>query len=778
MTMVMTVSNRRYIDTYHTHYGTLEAGRSYSNVVNYVIPSSLPSGTYNVTIYTDYRNHVFEYNADGNNIRWQTFFVNQRLSDLLVPLDGLSVSLEVTPQGNHIVVNYTVQNLGDSSTLGSWSDRMSISHTHTYSFQDTIHLQQYAHGSQLLPQQSRIQSLRVFVPRSFYGNTYIHVSIDYNGRIIEANESNNVHTIGPLIVSPIYPDLRVEHFITNSSGNIFAGENVYLMWMVMNVGNGEIDHRRWMDTVYLEESSQITPRSIKLADIALSITLAPSQNYSRSVIVRLPVELFGTYNLILSINNNRAVNENNSFLNNSAVIPIYLNTPPSPDFRVLDVSVSYFNIDRIIVVEWMVQNAGNSLLSGSIDWIDSIYLHTDSMFNLQQALFIGSQLIAVESLESQQSYTVSQSIHLPVSIQGTYFVYVEVDSGNAIMEVNAENNNFGQSLETVIIGLPPVPRLVVQIRNRLPDTVVAGDTYMIEYEVINVGDSHLSLVSWTDGVFLTSSNTQERSEIIESGTPLAQLLNNRQLDRNESYVGSINITIPYGYNQQIYLAVLIDLNNNLDDIIIPDENARYVFANHSIMVEQGPLPDLIIVTSFGSLDLQGGQPATLTYDVINIGENRAFSVWYDSIYLSIDAYIDPFDTKLKSLRNKVELGINESYSQTVDVFIPFDLPSASYYIFYEADASDTIIELNSRNNFIYQIVNVTEAISTDLLVTDVSASPMLLGYGDGKLLHLQFVTYLFTSGLNFYISHLLYYHNRARWAIKVIICPFRDTREV
>jgi hypothetical protein len=729
--MAMAVSNRRYIDTYRTHYGTLEAGRSYSNVVNYVIPSSLPSGTYNVTLYTDYRNNVFEFNSEGNNVRWQTFFVNQRLSDLVLPVNGLRVSLEATPQGNRIVVNYTVQNLGDVSTLGSWSDRISISHTQTYSIQSAIHLQNYAHGSQLLPQQSRAQSLSIFIPRSFYGNTYVHVSVDYSGRIIEANEGNNVYTVGPLIVSPIYPDLRGEHFTTNSSSNILAGENVYLMWMVMNVGNGEINRRRWVDTVYLEESSQITSRSIKLADVALFIDLAVSQNYSKSVVVRLPVERFGSYNIILSINNNQAVDENNSFLNNYLVIPFYLNTPPTPDFRVLDVSISYFSSDRIIVVEWTVQNAGNTLFSGGVPWMDSIYMHTDSMFNQRQAQFIGSKLITIGSLESQQSYSVSQTVHLPVSIQGTFFVYVEADSGNAITEVNAENNNFGQSLDTVMVGLPPLPRLVLQIRNTLPDTLVAGDTYMVEYEVINVGDSHLRLTSWTDGVFLITSNTQDRSETIENGSPLAQILNNRQLDRNESYVGRINVTIPDGFNQQIYLAVLIDLNNNLDDIV-PDENTRFVFADNSIMVEQGPLSDLIIMASLGSLDLQGGQPATLTYDVINIGENGASSIWYDVIYLSSDAYIDPFDTKLMSLRNKVELGINESYSQTVNVFIPFDLPSANYYIIYEADASDSVIELDSQNNFIYQIVNITEAISTDILVTEVVASPALLGYGDGK----------------------------------------------
>ena len=32
--------------------------------------------------------------------------------------------------------------------------------------------------------------------------------------------------------------------------------------------------------------------------------------------------------------------------------------------------------------------------------------------------------------------------------------------------------------------------------------------------------------------------------------------------------------------------------------------------------------------------------------------------------------------------------------------------------------------------------------------------------------------------LTVHISHILYFYNRAKWAIIVIICPFRGTREI
>ena len=122
----------------------------------------------------------------------------------------------------------------------------------------------------------------------------------------------------------------------------------------------------------------------------------------------------------------------------------------------------------------------------------------------------------------------------------------------------------------------------------------------------------------------------------------------------------------------------------------------------------------------------------VTYQVINRGDNSAVGTWYEALYLSRDAILDPFDTRLRSVENLNNIGINGSYRQTIEVFIPFDLPSSRYYLFVHADDGNRIPELNEYNNFGQQIVSIQEAVSTDISVVTLSASPTSLDYGDGE----------------------------------------------
>ena len=688
---------------------------------------------YNVTIHTDFLDLVFEHNFNGNNILHRTFHIDQHLPDLVV--SNFSLYLETTVQGNRMELNYTVTNQGSSSTERSWTDRIGSSHQQLYSSRDTSFLQ-YVQQSELTVGESRMQRSIISVPRILVGTLYLHILVDNNGRVLEENDNNNVYTAGPFTVPAVFPDLSVTNFISDISGDVFAGERLTLTWTVTNEGNGEVANIRWTDAVYIDMSQEITSRSIKLSNTQISRpSLLPSTSYTQSASVQLPIELSGPYSLIIRVNDGTVVDENDSLTNNYALISLYMNTPPSPDFRVTNVTFMYHTLDRILSAEWTVLNAGNSIRENLV-WVDQVYLLADLSFNSRQALLVGTKTVTVNVLESEQQYTSSATIRFPSGILGTFYVYVEADGRNNILEINGEDNNYGRSRNTVTISQPPMPRLRIRTGNlELPTSIEAGQTLTVEYIVTNVGNGPLSLASWTDAVYLTTSNSNNRNEVLEDGILLTQLLINRELGRNESYIVSVNVTVPYGVNQQSYIAVIVDVNDNLDETV-SNEGSGNLFEfpfDHSIVVEPGPLPDLTIIVPSSIRTLQGGQPATLMYDVENLGQGRADGIWYDSIFLSNDALLDPFDTRLKTVRNMMNLEINSSYSQTTEVFIPFDLPSALYYIFYEVDSSHSIPDIIPDNNIRYQIVNVTEAISTDLVVAGVTVSPSDLHYGDGKL---------------------------------------------
>ena len=723
-------SGRQYFRTYRAHYGTLGSGMSYSYSIQYMIPTRLPSGMYNVSVHTDFLDLVFEHNFGGNNILHRTFRIDQNLPDLVV--SNFSFYLETTVQGNRMELNYTVTNQGSSPTERSWTDRIGFSHQQLYSSRDTSFLQ-YVHQSELNVGESRMQRSIISVPRHLFGTLYLHVLVDNNGRVLEENENNNVYTAGSFTVPAVFPDLSVTNFISNFSGDVFAGERLTLTWTVTNEGNGEVTSVRWTDAVYIDMSQEITSRSN--TRISSAPSLLPSTSYTQSAIVQLPIELSGPYSLIVRANDGTIIDENDSLTNNYALISLYVNIPPSPDFRVIDVTFMYHTLDRILSAEWTVLNAGNSIRENMV-WMDQVYLLADMSFNSRQALLVGTKAVTVNVLESEQQYTSSATIRLPCGILGTFYVHVEVDGRNNILEINGEDNNYGRSRNTVTIVQPPMPRLRIRTGNvELPTSIEAGQTLTVEYIVTNVGNGPLTLASWTDAVYLTTSNSNNRNEVLEDGILLTQLLINRELGSSESYTVSVNVTVPYGVNQQSYLAVIVDVNDNLDETVSNEDSGNlFEFPfDHSIVVEPGPLPDLTIIVSSSTRTLQGGQPATLMYDVENLGQGRADGIWYDSIFLSNDVLLDPFDTRLKTVRNMMNLEVNSSYSQTTEVFIPFDLPSAFYYIFYEVDSSHSIPDIIPDNNIGYQIVNVTEAISTDLEVTGVTFSPSDLHYGDGKL---------------------------------------------
>ena len=94
--------------------------------------------------------------------------------------------------------------------------------------------------------------------------------------------------------------------------------------------------------------------------------------------------------------------------------------------------------------------------------------------------------------------------------------------------------------------------------------------------------------------------------------------------------------------------------------------------------------------------------------------------------------MDEFDIRLYTIKNNGNLEIQATYNQTVAAFIPYNLPSSEYYLFFETDVGDRQLEIHENNNIVHTIVNIQATVSTDLVLDEVSASPGNLQYGQGK----------------------------------------------
>ena len=673
---------------------------------------------------------MFEFNSERNNLRWKEILIIERLPDLVVFAATFSVLTDA--QGNSIQVNYTVSNQGMGQSLGApWDDKIGLSTSQIYSIRATRFVAEFVQRSELLGSTSYSATLIARVPRDVHGSLFLHVVTDFNQRIVEESEINNVRTTGPLILPEVFPDLSVRNLLLPSGPDTVSGEEILVNWTVANEGIGALQSGRWIDAVYIDTTSQISSLAVKLADVGISASLQPQSTYHQSTTVLIPQNFAGNYYLIVSVNDPRAIDENGNVGNNIASYQLSLSTPPSPDLTVT--TVNYVITDRVLTLYWTILNAGNTMRRAQ-SWTDQVFLVRQPAFNSRIAVRLGHQGVTELQLESYQDYTTSGSFFLPVTIAGHYFIFVETDSANQVLEINGEDNNFGRTEDTVLIERLPTPMLSIQVNSaNLPVSLLAGQTITFEYVISNIGEATLTTSSWTDEVYLYPGSSAYRDTVLRDGVLLTQVLNNRELEIGESVTISVNVSIPYGINQLMYFVVILDVNENLGDPMqIGNPGNLITAANNRILVEQGPLSDLRIIPPSTNITLRGGQPATVTYEVENMGENSAVGTWYDAIYLSRNAILDPFDTRLRSVENQNNIAINSSYFQTVEVFIPFDLPSSRYYIFFQVDDGNRIIELDESNNFGQQIVSIQEAVSTDISVVSASASPTNLDYGIGK----------------------------------------------
>ena len=102
-------------------YGALQPGESYTREVRYVVSPNLGTGQYNLTVHTDAREQVFEFQSNGNNMLSAGVRIILRLSDLTV--STVKASLSSNSEGNSVTVSYLVMNTGSGHSVGSpWID--------------------------------------------------------------------------------------------------------------------------------------------------------------------------------------------------------------------------------------------------------------------------------------------------------------------------------------------------------------------------------------------------------------------------------------------------------------------------------------------------------------------------------------------------------------------------------------------------------------------------------------------------------------------------------
>ncbi len=437
-----------------THSGLLQAGQTYSNSALVSLPGYL-LGQYQLFVVTDAYNQVYEAGQEQNNARLLGVGVDGQpgsgIQTQAQPTADLQVASVTAPlnaaSGDWLTVSYAVVNAGIGRTSSEWwADSVVLSKDDIFGNADDVNIGSLYHSNSLAPGESYQGSGSFQLPIDLQGDYHVWVYTDAWGWVTESNGENNNQRVaaGTTSVSlTSTPDLLMSALQALDQG--VSGQSLQVDWTVHN--NGAETSGGWRQVFYLSRDGVLDRASdIYLGYADTPSALAANADASFSNFFRIPYGISGKYYVFGVVDSNNAIYERGGEGNNSALDTTAVQITPSMPVDlvagVITVPVNGISGAQASI-SYTVTNQSEEDLNGQ--WRDSLYLSTDSVWDVADPLF--SRVEVTGPLTGHSSYTRTATSALPGVIGGDYYVIVRSDIFNQIQETN-EANNLNVSLDT------------------------------------------------------------------------------------------------------------------------------------------------------------------------------------------------------------------------------------------------------------------------------------------------------------------------------------------
>ena len=708
----------------------------------HVIPPRWPTGQYNITVYTDYYDDVFEFIYNDNNKKTVQVNVTQRLPDLTVTHVNASTTSDTVQA--YVRVSFSVKNIGTGGTKEApWYDTVYISAHVNFIQRDALWLGDFPHRVNLASgKEYNVDTGLIRVSRDVFGERYVHVRTNTYGTVIEQNVKSNIRASGNVTLPLVLPDLVVTDFtLVSADEPLISDSQVLLNWTVENKGTGSTLLKSWHDTVYLSSSPTILDNSATLTKVVFEREpLAPGRKYNHVSLVKLLLNITGTNYLILKVNKGGSLVEKDLKTNNLAWTRVKILPAPLPDLAVVDTSFDFEKERRLLTVYWSVANTG-SWMRKSASWLDRVIISPSrDAIDGKDARVLASEIVTAK-LDEQQEYGLSVALQMDNSITGKFYIHAITNADKSLSEVPAFLNNVRVARQFLFVPPPLAAKLILTITSTFPSHINSGTSFPIAFRVQNVGSVTTKKTSWIDALYAYGRKGASRKEIMEKGAKLKEFPHIGALAAQSFYEVRSNTSIPHGFCSSAFIYGFADIHSpytppdNSNNVTQPDVAQPTVRPTDptGIIITEGLLADLQGSLGSTKVEARGGQPLNVTFNVTNTGESSAQDVWYNALYLSQDLLFDAFDLRLATVR-ATYLSVNESLSLSAEVFIPFDTVDSDYYLLLLVDSKNTIWENDEQNNEAFLLIKIKKTFSSDLSVLSVSSSGAQFYYGEGKFL--------------------------------------------
>lgn len=485
------------------------------------------------------------------------------------------------------------------------------------------------------------------------------------------------------------PDLVAETLIPDVT-EVVAGQPLSVQWLVENAGLGDATGS-WVDRVLLSDDASLG-NDIQLVAVLRQGPVTAGGSYGASATPTIPVQLSGTYYLILQTNAAGSVAETDT-TNNTLVppTPLMVMEPDLPDLIVSSfVAPSGGQSEQTFDVAWTVRNNGELLAFGP--WKDQVVLSTNTTLGDSDDLLLGTVAFASNlALAPGDSYTRARQFTFPAA-EGTYYLFFVTDAADEVEELSGEANNVATS-PAIPISVTPKPDLAAG-NLVVPDVGNAGAPIVVEYSTQNVGTGTAN-TPWQDAVYLSTNAVLDSSDTRVRLDPIGQV----PFAPGAAYGQSRSLVLPISFEATtLYVIVRTDDANAVTE---PDESNNIV-VSAPITVIPKPAPDLRALSVTAPDTGTFGADVLVQWSAENIGTAAATTSWSDRIFLSQDMQLDTQDWAIgvQAINVQPLAPLAAPYEAALTVTLPLDSRTAdgTYYILLRVDGNQALAELNETNN--------------------------------------------------------------------------------
>jgi Ca2+-binding RTX toxin-like protein len=649
------------------------------------IGNGVAPGDYYIVASTDSNNAIREGN-ESNNLTISadriTVVIPPNSPDLTIVANTPS---SIVQFGSTIPISWTVTNISDNPAPSGWLDYVYLSEDNVIDNSDIL-VSTFVRGVDqpaLGAQESYVVNQNVTLPIGVSGNRFLLFATDRFNNRPETNEANNVSTVSIQIVAP---DLIVSNIATVQE--TISGQPVNVSWTLTNQGTGAANGN-WIDRVYLSSDSFVGGDRL-LGSYSFTGNIDAGASVVRTQSITLPLDLNGTYRLVVITDNVAQLRESNE-TNNASVDDqdLIVRLAPVPNLRVSSITppATAFSSQETIV-QWTVTNTGTGATNAPT-WFDNVYLSLDGNFDGSD-VFLG-RIANPSFLNVNESYTNSLTVTLPRGIEGNYRFIVQTDSNNQVIEVGNEGDNITVSTVPTVVTLTPPPDLQVTGVNA-PINAFSGQAVNLSWTVGNQGPGRTLESSWFDRIILSTDNILSADDRF-----LQDVFHNGALNAGASYTGTTSVTLPIGISGDYYFFVQSDIFNQVYENIFEGNNSG--FDSTPTNVTLTPPPDLEVTSLIAPTSARAGTSLSINYQVSNFGfTDTPNGFWRDTFYLSTDNQFDAAtDTLLGSVDRFGALAVDQSYNRTASFSLNNSL-TGNFFVFGVTDSGNVVFEIDENNN--------------------------------------------------------------------------------